>query len=540
MPCILAVEAMRVKNGRDGRSSRFRFARPWGKVSGMKELSASDRNESLRRFYRRGLAFCAMLGVAMAFRSEGLTDWDSWDYASKAVMGHSSELLLGRWWFIALMRGAYLGGKALFDVGILDAFLPMQTVCMLMMAGAVVAGMAWTYRLTRSDAAEMLFAALVIPAPTLALYASAVMTESLTLLSLSLAMLLWEMARENPPRAMLMAMAAGLCFGVAVDVREPAAVLFAWPVVSCLLDGRAQRWKQLAVMGAGAALTLGIGIYGAWAWFAAPQGYWNNIAQWTRDMSAERNRFSGELLSNAGYLVVFCVAAAPVSTLLAVPAAAWAFVRQRRLFGLAVATLPLALVMLSNHDLSVNARHPAALAWMLAPVSAGALSAWLVDARRQYRRRLAATLLAALAGGAGVFAASWNILETRYFPYVDCHQRAFAALLKLPPDSVIIPGPGTPAAQYLLRTGIKNFIIVRSCWEWPGENLPAVLAGHVESPRPVFANLVESDWKCTQRLDEEWRQLRQALAGYQIRRAAGSMFHIRKAVATSAPASRPS
>ncbi len=507
----------------------------------MNDLVNQDKSESPRRFYRRGLAFCAMLGVAMAFRSDGLTDWDSWDYAAQAVTGQSSELLLGRWWFIAVMRCAYLAGRAVFDVGLADAFLPMQTASSLMMAGAVVAGMAWTYRLTRSDAAEILFAAIVVPASTIGIYASAVMTESMTLLTLSLAMLLWEMARANPPRAALLALAAGACFGVAVDVREPAALLFAWPVVSCLVDRGTNRWRLLAIMAAGAIVALGIGVWGAWAWFAAPQGYWANIVQWTRDMAAERRRYSVQLAENAKFLLAYCVAAAPVGTLLAAPGLVWAFRRERRLFWMGAATLPFALSMLMNHDLPVNGRHPLALAWMLVPVSAGALAGWLVDAAGgRYRLRLAATVLGVLAAGGGVLAGSWSTLEKHYFPYVDCHQRAYEALRKLPADSVVIAGPGTPVAQYLLRIGAKNFTIVRSCWEWPGKNLPAVLEGHVKSGRPVFANLSEDDWKRSQRLDVEWSQLRQAVTGYQVRQVVGSMFHVRKAMAATAPASGPS
>ena len=134
------------------------------------------------RWAGRAAAFAAMLAVGLVYRCGYLTDWDAWDYAAQAITRQSSDLALGRWWFIAAMRTAWLTGHGLFGLGTAEAYLPMQIASALMMAGAVVAGMAWTRRLAGSWAAELIFAAMVVPGLIIGLYTFSVMTEAMGLL----------------------------------------------------------------------------------------------------------------------------------------------------------------------------------------------------------------------------------------------------------------------------------------------------------------------------------------------------------------------
>ena len=502
----------------------------------MSTLSPGDQHCCRRHtLIRRLAAFLAMLAVAMAFRGEHLTDWDSWDYAAQAIMGHSSDLLLGRWWFVATMRAAYLAGQQILGLTPLDGYLAMQVASSVMMAGAVVVLMAWTRRLTGSIAAEVLVAVLLVPGPMIGIYASAVMTESMAVLMIGLAFWAWESAvcaagiasapggagsnagvlpaRNAGILPALMAMAGGLAFGILIDIREPAVLLAAWPVISCIIDKPPRRWLLLGLAMLAAAVTLLIGIYGAWAWH--PWGYFENMGRWTAAMTRERELFPVSLLENAKLLFAFSVSAAPVATVLLAPSLAWAAFRRRRLFWLALATAPYVISMLINHDLPVNPRFPIPMVFVLTPIVAAAIDAAIVGIRRRYRLRLAIAVGSVAMGGAVAIAIGWDSMNRYYFDYVDSQQRTYHAMRALPENSAVIAGPGTPVANYLNRLGHKHFYIIGSGWGWPGEGLAKDVAGCIADGRPVYANL-DYVWHRSLRKSSEWDELEQVARGYRL------------------------
>ncbi|MFB3892528.1 MAG: hypothetical protein ACE15C_10955 [Phycisphaerae bacterium] len=513
-------------------------------------------------WYRRAAAFCAMLAVAMVFRADALTDWDSWDYASQAMLGQPSDLALGRWWFIAALRAMYAIGHGLFGVARLDGYLAMQIGCSIVMALALVALMAWTHRLTRSTAAEVIVAALVLPGPMIGIYASSVMTEGLAVLMITCAFLAWDKVStiadcglriadspgtgcggigEDPanpkseirnPKSttsarriapFLWALTAGLCLGVAIDIREPAILLGAWPVISCLADRPQHRWRLLILMAAGAAIALGIGVAGAWAWYPWSKGYLGNMHEWLGKMAAERTQFPPSVLENLGLIGLFLAIATPLPAVLALPSIIWALLRRRRLFWLAVSVLPYLASLAVNHDLSVNPRFIIPAAWLLSPVAAAAVDAWLVGRRRWQSLRLgvAAALVIGL-GGAGLVA-GWGEIQRTHFDYSNSQARMLRVMLKLPDDTAVIPGPGgTPVAGYLNRLGVKHFSIVRSGWDWPGDKLGEVISGHLAAGRRVFIDLDEKDWTRTLRKNDEFEALLAAIDRGRFRQVAAS------------------
>ena len=479
-----------------------------------------------------------MLAVGLLFRAPLLSDWDSWDYAAQAIQGHSSDLLLGRWWFVAAMRAVYLTGS-LLGLPRLDGYLAMQAACAVAMAGAVVMGMAWVRRLTRSAAAEWIFAALIVPSPMIGVYTYSVMTEGPTLLMLMTAFWAWEIAVETKRRPAAWAVVAGLAFGVAVDMREPAALLCAWPVLSCLVDRPARRWRLLACAAGGTALTLGIGVIGGWAWYPwQDKGYFGNIHQWYRDMSAERRKFPVSLSRNVGFLFLYFGAAIPIATFLALPAVVWSIAARRwRLVALAASTLPLILSMLQNHDLAVNPRHPLPVIWVLTAVVAAGVDAAAVGGRSKRAVRLAATLGATLAVGAVILVLGWSTMKERYLDYVNSQRRIYRAMLTMPYDAVVVAGPGTPVALYLNRLGEKDFKVIGSGWGWPAD-VDAVVGESLAAGKTVYVYLEEDDWKRAARKSGEWDELQRAVAKYERGPAAGPLVSIHKHVsATAASAS---
>lgn len=468
---------------------------------------------------RRAVAFCLMLALAWAYRAEHLTDWDAWDYAAQAIQGHSSDLLLGRWWFIASLRGAYLAAHRVLGVARLDAYVAMQALCAAFMAAGVVAGMAWTYRLTRSATAEIAFALLVIPGPMFGIYASAVMTEGLTLLAVGASFLAWEAAMRSARRGGALALLAGLCFGIAINVREPAVLLCAWPILSCLTDRPRRGWRLLALALAGTALTLALGVAMAWAWYPAAwtgRTYWQNLGQWTAWMSAERAQFGVDIGRQASLLARYTAAASPAALALVLPAAAWAVVRGRRLRWLTVAALPYLVSLALNHDLSVNPRFVMPAVWMLSPVIAGALAA-ARRARPRLRFPREVVWAALLAAQGAALLAGWGLLGRTYFDYARSQERIHHAMVRMPSDALVIAGPGTPVARYLLRLGEKDFRVIGSGWRWPDsrQRLARRIDEALGRGRPVYANLSPTDWKRIARESGEWRMLRDVAARYR-------------------------
>ena len=246
------------------------------------------------------------------------------------------------------MRASYLVGQTVFGLDRLDGYRAMQWTAGVAMALAVVAGMAWTYRVTRSEGAEIVFAALVIPSPMIGIYAFAVMTEGTTLLLVATAFWGWERALARPRHANWWAVAAGAAFGIAIDIREPAALLCTWPVFSCFTDRPPRRWMLLGLAVAAALLVaLAVGVLGGWLWFPSgawpshswgagamaihfqwpDRSYFKHMVQWTNEMTWEARKYRLSVGENLLYLLKYGMAAMPVAfplTILALAGGAWA------------------------------------------------------------------------------------------------------------------------------------------------------------------------------------------------------------------------
>lgn len=482
---------------------------------------AEDAIPARWRWALRAAAFAAMLAAGLIYRYGQPVDWDSWDYFAESVAGQRSDLLLGRWWFLAVLHGVWRICQAL-GADPLAALPVMQGVCAVFMAAAVVAGMCWTARLTRTATAEVLFAAMVLLGPVVGIYTYALMTEGLTLLALSASLWAWQRAVDGAPRPRTWALAAGLAFGLAVDIREPVVLLAAWPLVSCLAE-RPSRWGWLlAVFAAGAAASLAVGVAGA---AASPPpwggGYLAGIAQYAADMRAEAGRFPLSVAANAQYVFLYCAAAVPVTAVLALPATAWALAtRRRRLWALAAACAPLAASMLANHDLPINVRHCLPLAWMLTPLAAAAVDAAIVSGRSRPAVRALGAAAGILAAGAMVLAAGWGTLRAVYFNYADAQSQAYRSMAALPADASIIPGPATPVAQCLNRLGAKRFDVVSSGWNWPSD-IGAQIERRVRAGKDVYVFVDADQWQRVDRTSRQWRQLDGVLKQWRLTPAGG-------------------
>ena len=469
------------------------------------------------------LAFVAMFLVGMALQAPVPTDWDAWDYSAQAIRGHSSDLLLGRWWFIATMRAAFLIASGITDISIPDAYGVMQAVNGVFMAAAVAVGMAWTGRLTRSVTAEVVFAALAITGPTFGVYTMSIMTEPMTLLLLATAFWAWQRGVESDRHGLRWALLAGAALGIVADIREPAALLCAWPIVSCLVQKPRRRWPMLGVAVAAGAVTLGVGIAMAWQWYPVAytgRTYWQNMQSWTADMARERSQFAVRPLHQLWVVLQYSVAASPVTTVLAVPAIVWGFARRRTAAWLAAGAGPYFVTLLLNHDMSVNPRFMLPLLWTLLPLVSLAVAEVAAAGASLWSRRSVAAVAGVVLLGGGAFAAGWPALARFHFGYVDSMTKMYVAMSRIRPDALIVAGPGTPIVYHFKRLGLKQFEVVGSGWGWPdsAEALRARIAQAKSREggfRPVWINDDRATWDLVNRDSGEFDMLQEAVAPWE-------------------------
>jgi dolichyl-phosphate-mannose-protein mannosyltransferase len=442
----------------------------------------------------RAAAFAAVLTAVLALRADLPTEWDSWEYAARAINGETAAMGLGRWWFVVVMHGAFRTGRAFFGLTPINGHVAMQVTAALMMAGAVVALMAWTRRLTQSRAAELIAAALVLPGPVLGLYGAAIMTEGMALLFLTSAFLAWDTALARAQGASAKdawpwALVAGLAFGIAVNVREPVLLFAAWPVLSGFAVGREVRGRLLAIAAGAAAAAFAIGIIGAWLWSPRADGYLAGIAQWAGYMASARQRYPVDLAGNLLFFATACLAALPVATALIPSTVGWAVVRRSPLVWLIVATLPYLVANVLNHDLAITGRYAIPFVWLLVPVIAAATVDIL--GRSRLRSSLAGSAIAV--AGCVVFFLAWPTIRQTYFDDVASKQRVMNELLAIPESGgagpVIVAGESTPVAGFLVATGLRRFRIIEGGWAWPHGRAADVVARYLREGADVYVNV---------------------------------------------------
>jgi hypothetical protein len=354
-------------------------------------------------------------------------------------------------------------------------------------------------------------------------------------------------------RAVLWAFASGLAFGVAVDVREPVLLVAAWPLASCLVDRRRGRWRLLAAAGAGAAITLAVGVLGAWALYPwtgmavrrlagidVDVSYFVGMGKWMEQMAREKMQFPLSVAQNLVFLFKYGASEIPVAAFLAVPAVAWAALRFRKGLWLTVALLPLVALLVLDHTLQVNPRHPLPLLWLLTPVVAAALEGWAAAIAKSPRRRIGIALAVVLAGnGAALtYALGFQVIREEYYDYVRRHQQAYAAMRQMPGDAVVVAGPGTPAAYFLTRVKEKNFEIIASGWAWP-QNLKEIIDQRMRAGQDVYVYWDLAGWSGSIRKSGEWDQLQEAVSEYRLADAPPPFRKLAMPRPASAPANGP-
>jgi hypothetical protein len=377
----------------------------------------------------------------------------------------------------------------------------------------------------------------------------------------------------------LWAFLAGLAFGVSINMREPNLFLCAWPVVSCFLDRPARRWRLLASAVAGTALTLGLGVWMAGVWQSDPSRM-EVLRQYQFYMKEERITRGFSPAGNFVYLWAHALTAAPLGVLfigLAIPlrlarrhqaarlaqadgasqagraaqgagaphdAGAPDRLPLRRACWAAISVLPLAAFTWYNPDLSFNWRLMLPPVWMLMPLM-GLLAAEVVaglDRRLRQSVRWGPALTAASLLCCSILV--WQIAYVARYQwhvaYAQHQAELFRSLLVLPDRAVVVPGPASTAAQYLMRVGLRpDWVVFHTDDHWTGPGLTGRIARQMEEGRRAFLYAPENGWRRSGDSQPEWDAVRFVLASFPNRPADGAYLELLPPARASSASSLP-
>lgn len=424
--------------------------------------------------------------LAFSFQDPFIIDWDGYDYTVDTVRGLPSVLGLGRALFIGYN---HLLWQLLNEAGLLvpeNAHLLLKFGSILLSGPATAGIYALTKELTFNRWSSLWAGLIFGLSPYYITYSGRPMSEipGFFLLTWSL----WLLLRTLRSGKFLPFIATAALIGLSVNVREIG--LFYIPFIC--LAAREEGWKPriplLAML-----VTLLMSLSG-FAFWTLQRGYLylNQVMAWYRLSSVEREfhpvtikniEFVGEYAYNCSVVVVFLT---PLAITLLLPQR-----RYRALLWLGLLGLLADIVLLINHDLSVNPRY-----LLLGMVGLAPICGWtIVELYRCFRWR-AVTLVASI----------WLLSFTNFVErsidiyWQEHHSRAAAEYLimikNFPWNSGFIVGARSPLVNFY--AGIE----ARPFWKtispgagWPDDKLEEKIDDMLIAGRPVFVDFDPEIWQ---------------------------------------------
>lgn len=456
--------------------------------------------------------------LAWKFEDPFISDWDGFDYTVGVVRGLPSALGLGRALFIGYNHLIWRVLHTLHLIHHEDAYLILRYGSILLSGPAVAGIYALTHELTRSRLAGLFAGMLLALSPYYVIYSGRSMSEipGLCLLSWSL----WFLVRSLPRRHPGLIMLAAVLIGLSANVREIAVFYLPFIPLAILLSGH--RWRL-----ASASIFLAIlAALSGMAFWILRRGflYWNEVATWYRLSAAERRLYpvtirNFSLFSDYAY-------ECSVAIVILVPlvfALLWPRRERRTLLVLGMLGLLADLVMLINHDLSVNPRYLLTGLVGLAPVCGWGLAELFRHA--PWRTALLTSGLAILTMVSFV-----QISPSLYWQ--DHHARAAAAYLErirtFPWNSGFIVGARSPLVNFY--AGIE----ARPSWKtispgsgWPDDKLGEAIDDLLLAGRVVYVDFDPELWQHGARgRSREESGLRLIRERYCLKLVAGQLYQI--------------
>lgn len=424
--------------------------------------------------------------LAYTLRDPFISDWDGFDYTYYTVQGLPSAL--------GLSRALFLGyNHWLWKIAEHWWHWPPEQAYLLLRYGAIVqAGLATTsfyalYKeLSASRLAAFLGALLMAASPYYIIYSGRAMSEIPAFLWLgwSLWWLVRSARRQHPNQFLL----AALLVGASANLREFAVFYFPFIMFASWLY-RLAWWRGFLALGlAGLAAVTGM-IF--WALYDT-DNYLRAVINWYT-LSAHERSLHPVTLENFWFLGKFSFDTSAVATFVGALALT-TFIRRPKswaLLGLGGCGLGANLLLLINHDLSVNPRYMLTGLLGLAAVSGG----WLAQTIQTQRWRSVPLLLGLLVLTKGTYNGMAKELYDQNWS-ARAAQSYVAKIADLPWNSAFIVGARTPLVHFLSGVGARpTWRVIPPGAGWPDEKLDERINGFLLAGRRVYVDFDPELWQ---------------------------------------------
>ncbi len=438
-----------------------------------------------------------LLAIQLAFilllRADFLTDWDSYLYTYGALTAHPIPLAAGRWPMTAILGLVWQIVNLFTTVSPDSAWKIFSlTTSAFALLNAVLFFLLAKKWFDRDHA--VIASALFVSSPLIALYGSAVMTETYALTALLGTLLLLSAEPDKLWRIAL----AGAVFAIGCSIREPLILLAPLPLglIAVRDQSRLRVLAQIAVFAFAVAFVLCLNFIIVWC--CAPN--WPEIYKsWSAGMARERLQLARSLwkmglrnlIAFACWLAIF----SPIVVIL-IPEMIRSLRRHRPhwAFPLFAAVTLYTFGQIANHSLIFNPRFVLFIGALLCmPVAAGLRGK--LPAKMQNSLAIGSAVILLHLAIIGLF---WSTIQSYYFDRARAARETCETLRHAPDSALFIPGRLTPVVEFYKNLHQKNqWQIIYAGWDFSDKELSQAIENARNIHRPVF--IVEPDFWSEQR-----------------------------------------
>lgn len=488
-PLLHHEETKSTKFGREIFQPFVLFVSSWWQTSSRRSLSASsvltDAHDWKRDFYLWLPLACASWWLAWHLQDQFISDWDGFDYTTYTVRHLPTALGLGRALFLGYNYLLWEAAHRWFDVPPEQAYLVIRYGVIAQTGLAIIGVYALCKELTARRLAAWFGALIVAASPYFIIYSGRAMSEIPAFLLLSWA--LWWMSRSLRRGQTGRFLIAACLVGLSANLREFA--LFYLPFIPLATWVYGRRWRlslsafALAVVSAFAGMIF---------WASYDYLYLPTIMKWW-GLSAQERDLNPVTPQNFRFLAVYAFHCSAVVMVLTPLALAWLWARreQRLLFLFGLCGLLANLVLLANHDLSVNPRY-----LLTGLLGLAAACGWCLAEMFSLQRRRGAVLLIGLAA---------LTLPTYFRTAKELYDHQWAArgareyvekIKHLPWNSGFIVGSRTPLIGLLSGVRAKpHWLVIAPGSGWPDDKLDKALDDFFYAGRMVYVDFDPELWQ---------------------------------------------
>ncbi|MBK7600920.1 MAG: glycosyltransferase family 39 protein [Acidobacteria bacterium] len=428
--------------------------------------------------------------LAWHFQDEFISDWDGLDYTAYTIQGLPSALGLGRSLFLGYNHLLWKLAQKWLGTPPENAYLILRYGVISLAGPTVVAIYALFKELSESRLSAIFGASILAASPYFIIYSGRAMSEIPGFLMLAAAF--WLMLRSLRSGSTYGFLLAAFFAGLSANIREFVVFYLPFIPISAWIIGRS--WRK----GLGGTLLAILGAVGGiifWTIYA-PEKYWPATIEWYL-LSAQERTIHPIGPENLAFLVDFSYNCSVATTLLAPLAIIWLWqYRERRLlhvFGLL--GLLANLVLIINHDLSVNPRY-----MLTGLLGLAAICGWTLAEMVRFRGVWAAMVivgLIVLTKGSynnmsrELYNQEWAARESRNY---------FSKLGDMPWNSAFIVGSRTPLINFYAVIGARPYwkaIPIGSAW--PDDKLDEAIDDLLIAGRLVYIDFDAEIWQAGQR-----------------------------------------